>query len=80
MTEPEEGAPPARGRHRVVRERSRGRIALRVGVAVVVVAALLVLGYFLAPYVVGLLSSFKQDAPADGSPLSTISIDVRPDP
>lgn len=71
---------PERGRHRVARERTRRQTLLRVAVVLAVVAALLVLGYFLSPYVVELVSILKQDAPGDGSPLTTITIDVRPDP
>lgn len=71
---------PERGRHRVARERTRRQTLLRVVVVVVIVLALLTLGYFLTPYVLELFSVLKQDAPGDGSPLTTITIDVRPDP
>lgn len=51
----------------------------------VVLVGLLALGYFLAPSVAELAATLRQnvvaeDAPADDSPMATITIDVRPDP
>ena len=69
------------GRHRKAREPwSRGAVWTVVVSSVVLVASLAVLAYFLVPVFRGLFTTLNQDATSDGSPFSTITIDVRPDP